>query len=364
MGFISDIFSSPKAPPPIDYGRIGQQQQVASEEAVRLGAKLGRPDVSTPYYTTTWSQPTDEATGDVLDADYWVASQQLTPAYETLRGKEKDLQTSLMDLTKGRADLVATGDLDTSGFVTDPDRFQYANLAVDRPAYDTSGASYKLPGYDDLSTYTTGAADTFYNRAVARLNPQFDRAESRLETQLINAGHAPGTPAYNEELRRFRESKNSALSDLASQSVFQGQDLQSNILGNILTGRGQQLGEIGMEYDVAQRRRQQQISEGQQQVGLDREARDRQIAEAIRLRQLPMNELAALMTGTTPFSQAAITGGPRIAPTGSPAPVDLGALAGMGQADALARYQGQVAQQGAGLGFLGTLGAGALRRPG
>jgi hypothetical protein len=41
----------------------------------------------------------------------------------------------------------------------------------------------------------------------------------------------------------------------------------------------------------------------------------------------------------------------------------MGALAAMGQADALARYQGQVAQQGAGMGLVGTLGAGYLRRP-
>ena len=361
MGFIKDIFSSPKAPPPIDYGRIGQQQQVANEEAVRLGAQLGRPDVSTPYYTTTWSQPVDDA-GEVLGEDYWVASQQLTPDYETLRGKEEDLQTKLMDLTKGRADLVSTTGLDTSGFVSDPERFQYANLGVDRPTYDTSKAGYKLPGYSDLSTYTKGAADTFYDRAVARLNPEFERAESRLTTQLVNAGMAPGTPGYNEELRRFRESKNAALSDLASESAFRGQDLQSNILGNILTGRGQELAEIGTEYDIAQRRRQQQIAESQQQVGLDREARDRQIAEAVRLRQLPMNELAALMTGTTPFSQAAVTGGPRVAPTGSPAPVDLGALAAMGQSDALARYQGQVAQQGAGLNLAGNIGSALIRR--
>jgi hypothetical protein len=144
---------------------------------------------------------------------------------------------------------------------------------------------------------------------------------------------------------------------------FQGQSLQSNILGNILTGRGQQLGEIGTEYDVAQRQRQQQISEGQTQVALDREARDRQIAEAVRLRQLPLSEAAGLITGTTPFSQAAAAGPPRMAPVPGPSPVDLGALATAGQADALARYQGQVAQQGGALGLAGTIGSALLRRP-
>ena len=153
------------------------------------------------------------------------------------------------------------------------------------------------------------------------------------------------------------------MSDLASSSVFQGQSLQSNILGNILTGRGQQLGEIGTEYDVAQRQRQQQISEGQTQVALDREARDRQIAEAVRLRQLPLSEASGLITGTTPFTPAAAAGPPRVAPVAGPAPVDMGALAAMGQADALARFQGAQQRQASAISPFVTLGGAALSNP-
>ena len=196
---------------------------------------------------------------------------------------------------------------------------------------------------------------SFFNRAVSRLNPQFDRAETRLRTQLINSGIPEGSDAYNEEFRLFRQGKDDALSDLASQAVFQGQTLQSNILGNILTGRTQQLGEIGTEYDVAQARRGQQIAEAQQQVALDREARDRQIAEAVRLRQLPLSEAAGLITGTTPFSQAAAIGPPRVSPATGPAPVDLGAIAGLQQQDALARFQGAQQRQSTALGVPTTL---------
>jgi len=145
------------------------------------------------------------------------------------------------------------------------------------------------------------------------------------------------------------------LSDLASSSVFQGQSLQSNILGNILTGRGQELGEIGTEYDVAQRQRQQLVAEGQQQVALDREARDRQIAEAVRLRQLPLSEAAGLLTGSTPFSQQAAAGPPGIPAARAPSPVDLGAIAGLQQQDALARFQGAQQRQSSALAIPTTL---------
>jgi hypothetical protein len=353
MGFISDLFSSPKPPPPVDYGAVGQQQAATNVETARIGARLARPDVVTPYSTTTYRETAP---------DQYLATQTLAQPYEGLRRGEAGIQGQIQSLAGGRLAQVPTGALDVSGFQAEPTRFNYGAIGA-QPTYDTSAASYQLPSYAGLDAYTTDAANEFYNRAISRLNPQFDRAERRLRTQLVTSGIPEGSDAYNEEFRLFRQGKADALSDLASTSVFQGQSLQSNILGNILTGRGQQLGEIGIEYDVSQARRQQQISEGQQQVALDREARDRQIAEAVRLRQLPLSEAAGLITGTTPFSQAAAVGPPRIVPAPGPAPVDMGALAAMGQADALARYQGQVAQQGAGMGLVGTLGAGYLRRP-
>jgi len=353
MGFIKDIFSSPKPPPPVDFGAIGQQQAATNLETARVGARLARPDIVTPFSTTTFRETAP---------DQYLATQTLAEPYEGLRRTEAGIQRQVQDLAAGRLGQVPTGPLDVSGFQAEPTRFDYGSVGA-QPTYDTSGATYELPGYAGLDAYTTDAANEFYSRALSRLNPQFDRSERRLRTRLINAGIPEGTDAFNREFELFRQGKADALSDLASQSVFQGQSLQSNILGNILTGRGQELGEIGMEYDVAQRRRQQEIAEAQQQVALDREARDREIAEAVRLRQLPLSEAAGLITGTTPFTQAAAAAPLRVAPVQGPSPVDLGALASAGQADQLARFQGQVARQGAGLGLAGSLGSAFLRRP-
>jgi len=352
MGFIKDIFSSPKPPPPVDFGAVGQAQAAQNIETARVGARLARPDVVTPFSTTTFRETAP---------DQYLATQTLAEPYEGLRRTEAGIQRQVQDLAAGRLGQVPTGPLDVSGFQAEPTRFDYGAIGA-QPTYDTSGATYELPGYEGLDAYTTDAANEFYSRALSRLNPQFDRSERRLRTRLINAGIPEGTDAFNREFELFRQGKADALSDLASQSVFQGQTLQSNILGNILTGRGQELGEIGMEYDIAQRQRQQQIAEGQQQVALDREARDREIAEAVRLRQLPLSEAAGLITGTTPFTQAAAAAPLRVAPVQGPSPVDLGALASAGQADQLARFQGQVARQGAGLGLAGSLGSAFIRR--
>jgi hypothetical protein len=163
-------------------------------------------------------------------------------------------------------------------------------------------------------------------------------------------------------MRLFTQQKNDALGDLSTQSIFQGQGLQRDILSNVLAGRGQQLGEIGTGFQVAQAQRTQDIGEQRQQVDLQRQARDRQIAEALRLRQQPMSELSALMTGTTPFTQIAAQGPPGIAPVAGPAPVDLGAIAASQQADALARYQGAQYERAAALGAATTLGGAVIGR--
>ena len=353
MAFIRDMFSSPDAPPPVDYGAIGQQQQAANVEAARVGARLARPDLVTPYSTTTFRESAP---------DQYLGTTTLTPEYERLRGGEAAIQQGLMGLTAQRLLDVPTSPFTTEGMTAEPSQFQYSSVGA-QPEYSTEAATYQLPGYSDLNTYTTNAADEFFNRAMARLNPQFDRAQRGLRTQLINSGIPEGSDAYNEEMRLFNQGRTDAQADLASQAVFQGQTLQSNMMANILTGRGQQLGEIATDYDVAQRRRAQGIAEGQQQVALDREARDRQIAEALRLRQQPMSELAALMTGTTPFTQIAAQGPPTVAPVTGPSPVDLGNIAAMQQQDALARFQGQQQQQATALGVPTTLLASLLGRP-
>jgi len=353
MGFIRDLFSSPEPPAPVDYGAIGEQQQAANLEAARVGARLARPDVVTPYQTTTFRETAP---------DQYLAATTLTPEYERLRAGGAAIQQGLRGLAANRLLDVPTAPFTTEGFTQEPGPFQYSSVEA-QPEYSTAAATYALPGFGDLNTYTSNAADEFFNRAVARLNPQFDRAERGLRTQLINSGIPEGSDAFNEEFRLFNQGKSDALADLASQAVFQGQNLQSNILANILTGRGQQLGEIGTAFDVAGSQRAQNIAEQQQQVALQREARDRQIAEAIRLRQQPLSELAALMTGTTPFTQVAAQGPAGVPSVAGPAPVDLGNIAAMQQQDALARFQGQQQRQATALGLPVTLGASLLSNP-
>lgn len=353
MGFIRDLFSSPEPPPPINFGQLQQDQRGLDEEAARRQTALSRPDLVTPYSTTTFRETAP---------DQYLQTYNLAQPYEDLRVQEAGLRGGLQGLAEQRLGQIDTGAFTTAGLPGEPAPFTYDQFG-EQPTYSTAGASYELPGYSDLNTYTTGAADSFFNRATARLNPQFDRAETALRTQLITSGIPEGSDAYNQELRLFREQKNDQLANLASESVFQGQTLQSNILGNILQGRGQQLQELGTEFDVATGQRGREISEAQSQYAFAQQARDRAIAERLRDRQQPMSELAAMMTGTTPFTQSAAAGPGSLAPVAGPPPIDLGALAAAQQSDRLARFQGAAQNVQANRNLVGSIGGAALGNP-
>jgi len=353
MGFIRDMFSSPKPPPPVNYGQISRDQSALDEKSMRLQTALSRPDLVTPYSTTTFRE-----TGP----DEYLGSYTLAPEYEDLRAQEANIQGGLQGLATQRLGQIDQNPFSTAGIPAEPTAFDYGGFAA-QPSYSTAGASYQIPGYSDLDAYTTSAADNFYNRATNRLNPQFDRAETSLRTQLITSGIPEGSDAYNREMEIFRQQKGDQLADLASQSVFQGQSLQQNILGNILSGRGQELQELGTQYDVAQSQRQQQIAEGRDQYALAQQARDRAIAERLRERQQPMTELSALLTGSTPFSQAAAQGPGALAGVAAPPPVDLGAIAAAQQADRLARFQGAAQNAQSNRNLIGSIGGAALGNP-
>jgi len=58
---------------------------------------------------------------------------------------------------------------------------------------------------------------------MARLNPQFDRRQSQLETQLANQGIARGTEAWNAAQSDLNMARNDATSQAALQGIGLGQ---------------------------------------------------------------------------------------------------------------------------------------------
>lgn len=110
---------------------------------------------------------------------------------------------------------------------------------------------------------------------LSRTEPQFQRDEQGLRTQLLNSGVEVGTEAYNRELDRLARSRN----DSRMQAVLAGGQEES---------RQTQLN-AGLQ--------QQGFNQGMAGAQFDNQSRSQQLSEEAYLRSLPLNELNALRTG-------------------------------------------------------------------
>lgn len=174
---------------------------------------------------------------------------------------------------------------------------------------DLSGMPQAPGSYDNVRQNVIDAM-------MGRANKGFAQREDDVRSQLIAQGIRPGTEAYSREMTRIDQARNDARQ-------------QADIAGG---------------------------AEAQRAYGMDAERRRTAIAELLSQRQVPLNEITALMSGSqvnNPFSQAQVyQGGANVAP----APMTLPFEARMNQYNAQAGNYGNMMSGLFGLGSAGITG--------
>ena len=291
--------SKSDAPPAPDYVGAAYAQGAANVDAARASAKLSNPNVYTPYGSQTVT----------YNGDVPTVTQSLTPTSQKTLDAQQAVQYQLANLgQKGTG--IASNVLDKP--------FNFGGPAV-QTSLDTSGIA-KMP----VNAGTTGQ-----QAIMARLEPSLAKQRVSTETQLINQGLRPGTEAYNNAIQLLGQQEN----DARQQAVLQGLnlDIGSNAQGFNQALQGGQFGNVA-----------------QQQA----------LAEAIQQRQMPLNEISALMSGSQIQNpQFGAYAGANVAP----API-ANATAQQG-AYAANAYNQQVAQDNALTSGLFSLGGAALGVP-
>jgi hypothetical protein len=154
---------------------------------------------------------------------------------------------------------------------------------------------------------------------IARLQPQMDRDRGILETSLINRGFAPESVGYDTQLDQANRARN---------DMYLAADARAG-------------------------------AEMAQQYGLEANVRDRAINEELMQRNIPLNELAALMGGAAPQAPSFVP-----TPQGAIAAPDfMGAEFGAAN-QAQNRYNQQMAMNREHLGGLYGLGAAGAQAAG
>ncbi len=97
-------------------------------------------------------------------------------------------------------------------------------------------------GLSTLSLNPQQAQQAYYNQATSQLLPQFQTNQDRLHEQLINRGITEGSSLYNDQMNLLRQNQNNQLSNIANQSVYEGQNYLGSQIGNI--------GALASQYDL------------------------------------------------------------------------------------------------------------------
>jgi len=230
---------APSPPPAPDYAGAAVAQGQANIDAARATAKLGNPNVYSPYGNQTVT----------YEGDIPTVTQNLSP--ESQKILEAQNATKL-----GLANLGSQGITTAQKVMGTP--FEFGGPSV-QTALDTSQVA-KMP----VNAGTTGQ-----EAIMSRLEPSLAKNRVSTETQLINQGLRPGTEAYDNAIKLVGQQEN----DARTQAVLQGLglDISSNAQGFNQALQGGQFGNTAQQQALAQ---------------------------AIQKRQLPLNEITALMSGS------------------------------------------------------------------
>lgn len=93
-------------------------------------------------------------------------------------------------------------------------------------------------GLDAVTLDPQRETQAYYDRATRLLKDQYDRQLANTDEALINRGIQTGTKQYNQVMGDVQNNQLGALSDLANQAIFAGQNYTSGQIGNVnaLTG--------------------------------------------------------------------------------------------------------------------------------
>ena len=170
-------------PEPPDPQETAQAQAGMNRDTALTQAMLNMTNQITPTGTLTYNQTGTsrfkDSQGNWVETPTYTATTKLTPEQQAIFDKTQGAQTNLAGLAQQQ-----------SGFLKDylAKPFEYDNEDAEAWAYDLGSK---------------------------RLDPRFAQEQEQLRSQLIASGIRPGTPAFDQQMQQFGQTKNDAYNQLA-----------------------------------------------------------------------------------------------------------------------------------------------------
>lgn len=187
------------APNSPNYAATASEQGAQNRATALWNNQLGHVNTNGPTGSTWWD-------GNTLNT-------QLSPAQQQMQQSNDALGTSAGGYLQGA--------------------LQRGGAGVDYSS--VPGQVYNIDGSVGDNA-RNAAVNAVYNQYTANLDPQFQRSQTDLETNLTNQGFDPNSDAYKEQMASFQRNKAAAYQQANNAAVVQGQSAQqqayTQALGN------------------------------------------------------------------------------------------------------------------------------------
>lgn len=311
---------TPQAPAPPDPVATAAAQADANKTSAIAQANLNRIDQYTPQGSITYAQ-----TGTNTDGTpKYAQTQAYSASQQALYDQQNQVAQALGGLAGDNINKVAATQatpfnydnitpMQTSVGGNLPP-IQYGPVSADpiQKSLNLSGVT-PLPGTGDFSADASRVANSVYDQAKSRLDPQWANSNNDLTAKLANQGITENSDAY----RRAQQQQSNAQTDAYNQANYTaqqaGSDEQSRIFGLALQAHQTGVADQSTAGAFANNAQNQGFQQGQQNIAtantaqnqgfnqqltnanLGNAGRQQQEQEMAYLRNLPLNDIAALL---------------------------------------------------------------------
>ena len=303
---------------------------------------------------------TDPSTGQTYQIPQFTSTQTLSPMGQQIKDQTLGTQYNLAQM--GNQQSARVGGLLSTPF--DP--------SANAPAGGNAQNILNVPGartsYDPGGPITTtyGPADNFSadrqrveDSLMARMNPQLQQEQQRIQQQLADQGIRPGSQAYADSMAAYGRQANDARYGAiqgAGQEQQRMNDMAAQLAGFQNAAQGQQYQQNAGMASFANAGLAQQIAQQQSGFNAQNSQLNQYLQQQYQQRNQPLNEISALMSGSQLQQPNWLN-----SPTSQIPTTDFAGITNQNFQNQMGIYNAQSQQYSQLMGGLLGLGAGALK---
>lgn len=274
-------------PPAPDYTAAAESTAEGNLKNLNAQTIANRMNQFTPWGSLTYDRQVvkNPVTGE--DEVQWTSYEDVAPELQGALQNElaiSDERTQLARNQLGKVGQSFGQEFDLSGMP------EIQN--IDPSTFDPWGR-LNTEGMQELGATGFDPVKEVQQAMMSRLNPDLQQARNQEVQRLKAQGITEGSLAFDKAMER----RDRAQTDAEQQALLGAQGAYGDIFNRQLAARGQQFGERTQATNMANALRQAQMAEATNLMGASGSERTRAIQEQSFLRNLPLNELNALLGG-------------------------------------------------------------------